>query len=45
MSDANILKDLRKAKEEEYFHRKEQEVVDKMCWRVSKGGVLGLEAS
>lgn len=36
MSDANILDDLRKAKEEEYFHKKEQELIEKMRQRVSK---------
>lgn len=36
MSDANMLNDLRKAKDEEYFHNKEQELVEKMRQRVSK---------
>lgn len=36
MSDQHILKDLRKAKEEEYFHKKEQELIEKMRRRVLK---------
>ena len=36
MSDANILSDLRKAKEEEYFHKKEKELIEKMRQRVLK---------
>jgi hypothetical protein len=36
MSDQHILKDLRKAKEEEYFHKKEQELIEKMRQRVLK---------
>lgn len=36
MSDANILSDLRKAKEEEYFHKKEKELIEKMRRRALK---------
>lgn len=36
MSDSNILSDLRKAKEEEYFHKKEQELIAKMRHRALK---------
>lgn len=36
MSDAQILKDLRKAKEEEYFRKKELELIEKLRARVLK---------
>ncbi len=36
MSDVNILSDLRKAKEEEYFRKKEQELIEKMRHRALK---------
>ena len=36
MADLNILSDLRKAKEEEYFHKKEQELIAKMRHRALK---------
>ena len=36
MSDVHILNDLRKAKEEEYFHKKEQQLIEKMRQRVLK---------
>ena len=36
MSDSNILSDLRIAKEEEYFHKKEKELVEKMRQRALK---------
>ncbi len=34
MSDTHILNDLRKAKEGEYFHKKEQQLIEKMRQRV-----------
>ncbi len=36
MSDSNILSDLRKAKEDEYFHQKEKELIEKMRQRALK---------
>lgn len=36
MSDSNILSDLRIAKEEEYFHKKEKELIEKMRQRALK---------
>ena len=36
MADAHILNDLRKAKEGEYFHKKEQQLIEKMRQRVLK---------